>query len=166
MRFIWLFGALQVAAQAYAAPPPNASGQYSDWFQSLTVPGNASLKCCTAADCRTVDSRWNAETQRYEALVIREVFSNALKSSVLYADDNEAFAVAKRVWIRNWINRFGDTPETWIEIPEARINHTHNPMGRAVLCWSTFLPYFNGVFCFVPFTAAFNDYVDHTRMHG
>jgi hypothetical protein len=67
MRFIWLLGVLQVAAPAYAAPPPNASGQYSDWFQSLTVPGNASLSCYNAADCRMVDSRWNAETQRYEA---------------------------------------------------------------------------------------------------
>jgi hypothetical protein len=166
MRFVWLFGALLITAQSYAAPPPDASGQYHDWFQSLTVPDNARLKCCTAADCRMVESRWNTETQRFEALVKREVFSNALRSSVLYANDNEAFAAAKRVWIRIWINRFGDTPETWIEVPESRVNHIQNPTGRAVLCWSTFFPNFNGVFCFVPFTAAFNDYVDRTRMHG
>ena len=31
---------------------------------------------------------------------------------------------------------------------------TNNPTGRAVLCWSTFYPEFNGVFCFIPFQAA------------
>jgi hypothetical protein len=114
-----------------------------------------------------VDSRWNAKTQRHEARVMREVFSDALKSSVLYGNDQEAFEVAKRIWIRKWVDRFGDISEAWIEIPEARVNHTANPTGRAVLCWSTFvLHHFNGVFCFVPFTAAFHDYVDHTRLHG
>lgn len=155
MRIVSLVGALLIGMHAYAAPPPDASGKYSRWFQSLTVPGNPNLGCCTSADCRMVDSRWNAETQRHEARVIREVFSNALRNSVLYVDDPEAFQVAKRIWISKWIDRFGDIPEVWIEIPEARINHTSNPTGRAVLCWSiTAHHHFNGVFCFVPFMAA------------
>ena len=167
MRLIWLLGALQIGVHAYAAPPPDASGKYSYWFQSLTVPGNPNLGCCSAADCRMVDSRWNTETQRHEARVIREVFSNALKNSVLYTNDSAAFEVAKGIWIRKWIERFGDTPEAWIEIPETRINHTANPTGRAVLCWSTFaLHHFNGVFCFVPFTAAFNEYPLRVVMYG
>jgi hypothetical protein len=167
MRIVWLVGMLLIGVHALAAPPPDVSGKYSNWFQSLTVPGVPNLGCCTAADCRMVDSRWNTETQRHEARVIREVFSNALKKSVLHVNNPEAFDAAKRIWIRNWTDRFGDTPEAWIEIPEARINHTSNPTGRAVLCWSTFaLHHFNGVFCFVPFTAAFNDYVDRTRVHG
>jgi hypothetical protein len=166
MRFAWLFGAVQIAVQAHAAPPPDANGQYRGWFQSLTVPGNSNLKCCTEADCRMVDSRWNTVTQRHEALVIREVFSNALGNSVLYVNDREAFERAKSVWVRNWIDRFGDTTEAWIEIPEARINHAPNPTGRAVLCWSTFFATFNGVFCFIPFNAALNDHVDDIRMLG
>jgi hypothetical protein len=44
--------------------------------------------------------------------------------------------------------------EAWIEIPDARINQASNPTGRAVLCWSTFYPDFNGVFCFIPFQGA------------
>ena len=32
-----------------------------------------------------------------------------------------------------------------------------NPTGHAVLCWSVFNSEFNGVYCFVPFTAAFNE---------
>src|SRR5215472_2834626 len=116
MRIVWLVSMLLIGAQALAAPPPDATGSYSNWFQSLTVPGVPNLGCCTAADCRMVDSRWNTETQRYEARVIREVFSNALKYSVLYVDNPEGLEAAKRIWARNWIDRFGDTPEAWIEI--------------------------------------------------
>jgi hypothetical protein len=41
--------------------------------------------------------------------------------------------------------------------PEAKVNPVQNPTGHAVLCWSVFNSEFNGVYCFVPFTAAFND---------
>ena len=51
----------------------------------------------------------------------------------------------------DWTARFGDKPEIWIEIPEAKVNHVSNPTGHAVLCWSTFYPDFNGVFCFIPY---------------
>ena len=53
----------------------------------------------------------------------------------MYENDSEAFEVAKHVWIRNWINRLGDTPEAWIEIPRPPDNRAPNPTGRAVLCW-------------------------------
>jgi hypothetical protein len=155
MRIFFIVCVLQIGVLALAAPPPDASAKYSDWFQSLTVPGIPNLGCCTAADCRMVDSRWNSETQHHEARVIREVFSDALKSSVLYVNNHHAFEVARRIWIRNWIDRFGDAPEAWIEIPETRINHTPNPTGHAVLCWSIMTCYyFNGVFCFIPFDGA------------
>ena len=131
MRFIWLLGLLHFAMSAHAAPPPDASGRYHDWFRSLTVPG-LSTACCTVADCRMVESRWNGRTQHYEAKVVRDAFSNALRNSPLYEKD----------------------PEAWIEIPDARIDQANNPTGRAVLCWSTFYPDFNGVFCFIPFQGA------------
>ena len=140
MRFIWLLGALHVALSAHAAPPPDASGRYHDWFRSLTIPGSSNTPCCSVADCRMVESRWNAQTQRYEARVMRDVFSNALRSSPLYVNDAEAFQKAQGIWISKWITAYGDVPETWIEIPEARINTTYNPTGHAVLCWSTFYP--------------------------
>lgn len=101
-----------------------------------------------------VESRWNGWTQHYEAKVIREIFSNALQNSPLYVKDMAAYQTAKQIWISKWIAAFGDVPDTWIEIPEARINPTYNPTGRAVLCWSTFYPDFNGVFCFVPYQGA------------
>lgn len=166
MRFIWLLGALLVGLSAHAAPPPDASGRYHDWFRSLTIPGSPNTPCCSVADCRMVGSRWNSQTQHYEARVMRDVFSNALRNSPLYVNDAEAFQKAQGIWISKWITAYGDVPETWIEIPEARINPTYNPTGRAVLCWSTFYPEFNGVFCFIPFQAASLDIVDRAGLYG
>jgi hypothetical protein len=59
--------------------------------------------------------------------------------------------------MKRWISRHGDSPDVWIEVPEARVNPVQNPIGHAALCWSLFNSEFNGVYCFVPFTAAFND---------
>ena len=98
-----------------------------------------------------VESRWNDRTQHYEAKVTREVFSNALGNSPLYATDMAAFQAAKQIWISKWIAAYGDVAEAWIEIPHAKVYQTSNPTGRAVLCWSTFYPDFNGVFCFIPY---------------
>jgi hypothetical protein len=72
---------------------------------------------------------------------------------VLYERDLANYEKAKLIWIRNWIARFGDSSEAWIEIPEAKVNHVPNPTGHSVLCWSTFYPDFNGVFCFIPYQA-------------
>jgi hypothetical protein len=154
MRSIRLLAALQIAAAAHAAPPPDADGRYHDWFRNLTVPGSSNTPCCTVADCRMVDARWNDRTQHYEARVIRHVFSNALRNSPLYENDAAAFQKAQQIWISKWINSFGDIPEAWIEVPDVRVNQTVNPTGHAVLCWSTFYPDFNGVFCFIPFQGA------------
>src|SRR5579872_1246823 len=90
MHFIGLFAALLIAVSARAAPPSEATGRYRDWFHSLTVPGS-STPCCTAADCRVVESRWNDRMQQYEAKVVRDMFSNALRNSPLYINDPEAF---------------------------------------------------------------------------
>lgn len=148
-----LLAAPQIFVSAHAAPPPDADGRYHDWFRSLIVPGSLSTPCCTVADCRMVASRWNDQTGHYEARVIRDVFSNALRNSVLYERDLASYEKARLVWVRNWIARFGDRPEAWIEIPEAKVNHVPNPTGHAVLCWSTFYSDFNGVFCFIPYQA-------------
>ena len=145
-----LLMATQVAA-AQAAPPPDASGQFREWFRSLTVPGSPSISCCTVADCRMVESRWNDQKRHFEARVIRDVFGNALRNSALYEGDAVAYEKARYVWMWDWTARFGDKPETWIEIPDAKVNHVSNPTGQAVLCWSTFYPDFNGVFCFIPY---------------
>ena len=153
MRFIWLLGALHFAMSAHAAAPPDASGQYRDWFRGLTVPGSTTT-CCTVADCRMVESRWNDQTQHYEAKVMRDVFSNALRNSPLYERDPAAFQSARQIWLSKWITSFGDISEAWIEVPDARVVPTHNPTGRAVLCFSTFYKDFNGVFCFIPYLAA------------
>jgi hypothetical protein len=151
MRFICLLAMILAEVPAYAAPPPDASGQFREWFRSLTVPGSPGTPCCTVADCRMVESRWNDQTRHYEAKVVRELFSNALRNSPLYANDDTALQKAQRVWISKWITAYGDAPETWIEIPDAKVTQPNNPTGRAVLCWSTFYPDFNGVFCFIPY---------------
>lgn len=78
-----------------------------DWFQGLTVPGSPGTMCCTIADCRIVESRWNEQTQHYEAKMILEAFNKGL--------------------------------------------------GQAVFRWSVFNREANGVCCFVPFIAAFNE---------
>ena len=150
MRFFCLIATVWLATSAVAAPPPNADGRFRDWFHSLTVPGT-STPCCTVSDCRMVDSRWSDESRHFQARAIREDFSNALRSSPLYQNDVDAFQKARAIWISKWITAYGDVAETWIEIPEVRVNPAYNPTGRAVLCWSTFYPDFNGVFCFIPF---------------
>jgi hypothetical protein len=151
-----LLMATQIAA-AQAAPPPDAGGAFADWFRSLTVPGTQGAPCCTIADCRMVEARWNDRTRHYEARVMREKFSNALGRPILSQEDDDAFQVAKSTWITRWVSKYGDIPDVWVEIPEATVNPVRNPTGHAVLCWSVSNSLNNGVYCFVPFTAAFND---------
>jgi hypothetical protein len=119
----------------------------------MTVPGSPGVPGCSVADSRMVASRRNDRTQHYEVGVQRNIFSNALRSSVLYQQDLASYEKARSVWIRNWVARFGDGPEAWIETPEAKVNHVPNPTGHSVLCWSTFYADFNGVFCFIPYQA-------------
>src|SRR5262249_27010686 len=99
---------LGITVKVDAAPPSDASGQYRDWFRSLTIPGATNTPCCSVADCRMVESRWNGWTQHYEAKVIRETFSSALQNSPLYVKDMAAFQTAKQIWISKWITSFGD----------------------------------------------------------
>jgi hypothetical protein len=144
---------MYVGTLAYAAAPPDASGTFSDWFRSLTVPGIPGAPCCTVADCRMVEAMWNDRTRHYGARVVREKFSNSLGRPVLTQEDDEASQAARIAWMNRWTSRFGDSPDVWVEIPETKINTVRNPTGRAVLCWSVFNSDFNGVYCFVPFTA-------------
>ena len=95
MRFIWLLGALLAWVPARAAPPPEASGHFHDWFQSLTVPGSSNTPCCTVADCRMVESRWNDRTLHYEAKVVRDVFSNALEKLSAVLEGSGSIPVGK-----------------------------------------------------------------------
>jgi hypothetical protein len=133
---------------------------FSDWFRTLTVPGIPGAPCCTLADCRMVDAIWNDRTRHYEARVMREKFSNSLGRPIASREDEEAHQAAKGAWMKRWISRYGDSPDMWIEIPEARVNPVQNPTGHAVLCWSVFNSEFNGVYCFVPFTAAVNEHFE------
>jgi hypothetical protein len=158
MRAIWSTIVLCVGTSAYAAPPPDASGVFSDWFRSLTVPGIPGATCCTVADCRMVEAIWNDRARHFEARVTREKFSNSLGRPIATEEDEEAHQAAKGAWMKRWISLFGDSPEVWIEIPEAKVNPVQNPTGRAVLCWSLFNSDSNGVYCFVPFISAFNDW--------
>jgi hypothetical protein len=167
VRTIWSIVVLCFGASVlHAAPPPDATGQYRDWFRNLTVPGSPNAACCSVADCRMVESRWNDQTRHYEARVLRDVFINAPEKSPLYERDLPAFRTARQTWLSRWIVAFGDVPEAWIEIPEARVNRIDNPTGRAVLCWSTFYRDFNGVFCFIPFQATFNNDTHRVGMYG
>jgi len=164
MRLIWLVIALLLGVSAYASPPRDATGQFRDWFQGLTVPGVPGAPCCTLADCRRVDARWNDRTQHHEARVDREIFSDGLGRTTLSLEDNEAYQAARSVWMKQWIARYGDSPFVWIEIPEAKINPVQNPTGHAVLCWSVFNSEFNGVYCFVPITSAINEHFEQMNM--
>lgn len=170
MPVLWIIVVLAVALTigkpAHAAPPPDSTGQFRDWFRGLRVPGSPYTMCCTIADCRMVDSRLNPATKRYEAKVVREKFQNALQHSVLYEHDSKAFEAASRDWVNSWIKRFGNISEVWIEIPQEKLNQIDNPTGRAVLCWSVWYSDFNGVFCFVPSPVAANSYADIRQLYG
>ena len=158
MRAIWSIIALYAGSSAYAAPPPDANGVFADWFKSLTVPGIPGAPCCTMADCRMVDAKWDDRTRHYQARVIREKFSNSLSRPISSQEDEEASQSARSAWMRRWVSRYGDSPDAWIEVPESKVNPVQNPTGHAVLCWSLFNSEFNGVYCFVPFTAALNEH--------
>ena len=155
MRAALVICAAYVGASAHAAPPPNANGRFTDWFRSLKVPGVPGAMCCTVADCRMVDARWNDWTRHYEARVTRERFGTTLRTR-FSQEDNEADETAKSAWMQRWITKYGDRPDVWIEIPGVKLNTIQNPTGHAVLCWSIFNSESNGVYCFVPFTAAIN----------
>ena len=156
---------VHIGVSAFGAPPPNPTGQFHDWFQSLRVPGSG-IMCCSAADCRLVDARWNDRTQHFEAKVMREEFSNALQYSPLVSRNPDRLEKDKREWLGRWIANYGNVTEILIEIPETKIIRTDNPTGRAVLCWSPDYEKFDGVFCFVPYLGAFNESADRIRIHG
>jgi hypothetical protein len=151
MLFIWFLGLLHIAVSAYAAPPPDASGQFSDWFRSLTVPGIPGAPCCTMANCRMVEARWNDWTRHYEAQVTRERFSTTAWKQILSQGTGEAYQAARSAWMRQWLSRYGANADVWIEVPEAKVSAVQNPTGHAVLCWSIFNTESNGVFCFIPY---------------
>jgi len=111
MRAICSIVVLYVGASAYAAPPPDASGVFADWFKSLTVPGIPGAPCCTVADCRMVEAIWNDRTRHYEARVMREKFSNALDKPIVSQEDEAAHQTAKSAWMKRWIAKYGDTPD-------------------------------------------------------
>jgi hypothetical protein len=154
MRSIPLLGLFLVAVSAHAAPPPDANGQFRDWFRSLRVPGLPDAPCCTLADCRMVEARWNDGTQHYEAMVAREAFVSVPGKPISSQQEDAAVQLSKNSWQARWSSRYGDSPAVWIEVPEAKINPVRNPIGHAVLCWSLFNAEFNGVFCFIPYEAA------------
>ena len=147
---IWIVIPLIAGLPAYAAPPSDSTGQLHDWFGGLTVPGSSGLACCSVADCRMVDSRWNDQTRHFEAKVTRDLFGNVRRPA---SDEGEfgADKNARYVWMWNWISKFGEKSEVWIEVPEAKVSDVVNPTGHAVLCWSAFHPDSNGVFCFIPY---------------
>jgi hypothetical protein len=104
-----------------------------------------------------VDAKWNDRTRHFEARVMREKFSYSPARPIVSQEDEEASQTARSAWMARWSSRFGDSPEVWIEIPEAKVNPVLNPTGHAVLCWSVFGTELNGVYCFMPFISAFNE---------
>ena len=72
MRRIWYSAMFFISMSVYAAPPPNSDGRFRDWFRSLRMPGSPDTMCCTVADCRMVEARWNDQTQHFEARVTRD----------------------------------------------------------------------------------------------
>jgi hypothetical protein len=148
-----------------AAPPPGSNGQYNDWFQSLRMPGSHII-CCDAADCRMVDARWNHQAQHFVARVVRDEFSDALRYSSRLLNNPDLIEHNMSEWFRHWAAHFGDATEVWIEIPEVRGIYTHNPTSRAVLCWSPDFETFDGVYCFVPYSAAFMEFTSKPEMYA
>jgi hypothetical protein len=158
MHRVVLIGLFCVNVSAAAAPPPGSDGRFREWFRGLSMPGSPGTMCCTVADCRMVDHRWNDQARRYEARVTPQVFSNALRRPTISQPDEDAVAAAISAWMQRWAARYGESSEVWIEIPDSRVSRINNPTGLAVLCWSVFNREFNGVYCFVPFSAAANVY--------
>jgi hypothetical protein len=156
VRTIYAIVLACLCVTARAAPPPDASGRFSDWFRSLAVPGNRGIMCCTAADCRMVASRWNDLTHHHEANVEREKFVYRPSRPALSQEDENAYEGARGAWTAQWVRRYGNADNVWIEVPDDKINAVPNPTGHSVLCWSVFA----GVYCFVPFVAATNEHFD------
>ena len=63
--------------------------------------------CCTMADCRMVEARWNDRTQHYEAQVTRERFSTTTWKRMLSEESREAYQAARSAWMRQWLSRYG-----------------------------------------------------------
>lgn len=166
MRRIWFSAILLINMSVAAAPPLGSDGKFTDWFRSLRMPDSPGTLCCTVADCRMVEARWNEQTLHFEARVTREGFSNSLPAPMSSRADSEPYEAGKGVWMERWIAKFGDTPDVWVDISEAKINRTHNPTGHAVLCWSIFNNESDGVFCFVPFIAAINEHARWISIYG
>ncbi|MBI1243753.1 MAG: hypothetical protein GC202_02015 [Alphaproteobacteria bacterium] len=107
---------------AWGAPPAEGELRFSDWYQSLRVPGipddEPQQSCCDLSDCRPIE-RTRIGPEGYEALITPKTHS-----------------------------QFGITEPTWVKVPnEAILQTTRNPdgTGRAVVCW---MPT-RGVICFV-----------------
>lgn len=165
MHRIALIGLFCVSMPAPAVPPPDADGRFREWFRDLSVPGSPGTPCCTAADCRMVDHRWNDQTRRYEARVTPQAFGNTISRSSMSQADEEAVEMARNAWMQRWAAKYGDSNEAWIDIPESRVNPVANPTGHAVLCWSVFNRESNGVYCFVPFSAAYNSDIERSGVY-
>jgi hypothetical protein len=57
---------------AFAAPPEGATGEYKDYFRSLTRDGKPLGWCCNESDCREVPTRQVGDT--WYAFISRQTF--------------------------------------------------------------------------------------------
>lgn len=68
----FLIAATLMVTPVQAEPPPNATGEFSQYYKSLEVPYNEPAKCCGEADCREVEVK--RENGQWWAFVTKEVF--------------------------------------------------------------------------------------------
>ena len=139
---------IAATANAYARPPPDSSNEFHEWFMSLKIPGS-NMMCCSESDCRFVLSRFNQDTNHFEAFIDRDKYykSISIYDSVIVND-----------WNDTWIKNYGDISSMWISIPNKRVKiEVNNPTGHAILCWTPYLSGSaqepdgdKGVYCFIP----------------
>lgn len=75
--------AATVAAGAFAAPPPDSDGRYSDWFRSLRQPGTGA-SCCDISDCRSVEYRMTPDG--YQALITPQTHGSVGATEPMWVD--------------------------------------------------------------------------------
>ncbi len=159
-RGILIALAIFVGASAHAAPPKDSPGTFGDWFKHLNVPGGGTMTCCDVSDCRFVESRYNP--QRSALLERRSKYhrrfhrlESTFESIRQHQGIYEAHVVRDEYVKALSVNIKWDTP---------------NPTGHSVLCWT---PYNDGhpdpdhgVYCFIPISYSFNEYVDRIKYVG
>jgi hypothetical protein len=118
-------GASQARPPEGVAPDPAVAA----WFRSLRRDKD-NFPCCSASDCRQVDTVEEDSAGHYRVLVRRSQF------------------VMDEIDMSRWSAANGTASEIWVDVPPDTITiRPDNPTGFPILCYSA---YAATTYCFVP----------------